>query len=58
MTFALELDCTAYESLFLIHVMVGLGRPEAMQFKVTSEPITALWFLGFSTIRMFWVSKE
>ena len=50
MTFALGLDCTAYESLFLIHVMVGLGRPVAVQFKVTLEPMTALLFTGSSTI--------
>ena len=58
MIFALGLDCAAYESLFLIHVIVGLGRPEAMQFKVTSEPITALWFLGSSRTCIFGVSKE
>ena len=54
MTFALGLECTAYGSLFLIHVMVGLGRPVTIQFKVRLEPITALWFSGPPTNSGAW----
>ena len=46
---ALTLDVTAYESLFFIHEMAGVGRPVAVQLKVTLEPMKALWFFGFST---------
>ena len=29
--------------------MAGVGRPVAVQLKVTLEPVKALWFFGFST---------
>ena len=48
-TLALALDVTAYESLFFIHEMAGVGRPMTVQLKVTLEPVKALWFFGFST---------
>ena len=48
-TLALTLDVTAYELLFFIHEMAGVGRPMAVQLKVTLEPMKALWFFGFST---------
>ena len=42
----LGLDCKANESLFLIHEMLGVVRPVAVQLKVTLAPISALWFRG------------
>ena len=42
----LGLDCKANESLFLIHEMLGAGRPVAVQLKVTLAPTSALWFWG------------
>ena len=38
----LGLDCKANESLFLIHEMLGAGRPVAVQLKVTLAPTSAL----------------
>ena len=29
--------------------MAGVGRPMAVQLKVTLEPMKTLWFFGFST---------
>ena len=46
MNFTLRLDCKADESLFSIRDMVGLGKPMAVQLKVTLAPISALWFRG------------
>ena len=45
----LELVCKADESLFLIHEMLGLRRPVAVQLKVTLAPISMLWFRGTSS---------
>ena len=49
MNVTLGLDCRADESLFLIHEILGLGRPVAVQLKVTLAPISMLWFRGTST---------
>ena len=46
MNFTLRLDCKADESLFSIRDMVDLGKPMAVQLKVTLAPISALWFRG------------
>ena len=46
MNVTLGLDCKANESLFVIHEMFGLGRPVAVQLKVTLAPISVLWFWG------------
>ena len=46
MNVTLGLDCKANESLFLIHEMLGVVRPVAVQLKVTLAPISALWFRG------------
>ena len=47
MNFTLRLlDCKTDESLFLIHDMIGLGKPMAVQLKVTLAHITALWLRG------------
>ena len=46
MNFTLRLDCKADESLFSIRDMIDLGKPMAVQLKVTLAPISALWFRG------------
>ena len=46
MNFTLRLDCKADVSLFSIRDMVDLGKPMAVQLKVTLAPISALWFRG------------
>ena len=46
MNVTLGLDCKVNESLFLIHEMLGVVRPVAVQLKVTLAPISALWFRG------------
>ena len=46
MNVTLGLDCKANESLFLIHEMLGVVRPVAVQLKVTLAPISALRFRG------------